>query len=213
MIHSASEAHTSAQQVWSSETHTGIVRIPVESCPVACSASYWKLASKALLERPEVDLVRPRRPRLPMDLPIRLRDRVDAEQAVLAAFGQQLRPAAQQPLAKDAAVDDDVGDMQALRAELAGHALGDHPEAGLGRGEVREARLAAQAARGAGEDHRAAALRRQPPRRLAADQEAAIAADPPERLELGGRRLAEIDPLVVAGIEDHEIERPVSCAL
>jgi hypothetical protein len=48
------------------------------------------------------------------------------------------------------------------------------------------------------------------PRRLA--EEAAEAADAPEILELRRRQLTEIDPLIIAGIEDHEVSRVVAVA-
>jgi hypothetical protein len=85
-------------------------------------------------------------------------------------------------------------------------------QACLRGGEVRKARLAAQAGGGAGEDDRAAAERSQSPRRLAADQKAAKAADPPELLELLRAQLAEIDAPVVAGIEDDNVDRLAAIA-
>ena len=72
---------------------------------------------------------------------------------------------------------------------------------------MREARLAAQARGGTGEDDRPAPERRQAPCRLAADQKAAKTADPPELLELLGAQLAEVDALIVAGIEDDDVGR------
>ena len=81
------------------------------------------------------------------------------------------------------------------RPVLPRHALRDHSQHGLGRGKVRKARLAAQAGGGAGEDDRAVAERSETPGRLAADQKPAKAADPPERLEVCGGELPEIDPL------------------
>src|ERR1700746_1179768 len=70
---------------------------------------------------------------------------------------------------------------------------------------MRDARRAAQAGGGAGEDDRPAAERCQSPRRLAADQKAAKTADAPELLELLGAQLAEIDALIVAGIVDEDV--------
>src|SRR5258707_3031081 len=96
-------------------------------------------------------------------------------------------------------------DMNSERSVLARHALRDHAQAGFRGGELRKARLAAQAGGGAGEDDRAAAERSQSPRRLAADQKAAKAADPPELLELLRAQLAEIDAPVVARIEDDNV--------
>src|SRR5260221_14435868 len=93
-----------------------------------------------------------------------------------------------------------MGDMEALRAILPRHALRDHSQPRLRRGEVRIARLAAKAARGAGEDHRPAPQGNEPPGGLAADKKPAETADAPEILEQFGRELAEIDPSIVAGV-------------
>jgi hypothetical protein len=60
-------------------------------------------------------------------------------------------------------------------------------------------------AEAAGEDDRATAERSQAPGRLAADQKTAKAANPPEILELLRGQRAEIDALIVAGIEDDEV--------
>src|SRR5258708_30516391 len=114
------------------------------------------LRSELLLEGPEIDLVRPRRAVLPMNLPVRLGDRLDVQHAVLAAVPGGVWPRAAQLLAVDAAVDDDMRNMEPLRPVLARHALRDHAQAGFRRGELRKARFAAQASRGAGEEHRAA---------------------------------------------------------
>src|SRR5204863_5033294 len=78
----------------------------------------------------------------------------------------------------------------------------------LRRGERREARLAAQAARGAGEDHRAVPARQHAPRRLACDQEAAGAALPPAALEILEARLGEWRLHASRGDECHGVDRP-----
>src|SRR5204862_4171486 len=134
-------------------------------------------------------------------------DRIDAEQAVLAALLKKLRPAADEALAVDTAVDHHVRDMHAQRPELARHALRDHAQPGLGDGELGKSRFAAQAARRTGEDHRAAPEGDEPTGRLAPDEEAGEAADAPEILELLGGELAEVDALIVAGVEDDDIGR------
>src|SRR5262249_53609199 len=82
----------------------------------------------------------------------------------------------------------------------------------VGRGKMRKPRLAAQAGRGAGEDDGAAPERSELPGGLAADEEAAEAADAPEILELLSGQLAEIDALVVASVEDHEVGRLAAVA-
>ena len=92
-----------------------------------------------------------------MDLPIGLGDRVDAEQAVLAALVDDLGAATAQAMAVDAAVDHDVGYVHALGAILARHALRDHAQARFGGGELGKSGFATEAARRTGKDHRAPA--------------------------------------------------------
>src|SRR5262245_30082797 len=68
-------------------------------------------ASERLLERAEVGLVGPRRPRLAVNLPVDLGDRIDVQHAVLAALFGDLRSKCAHARAIDAAVDDHVRDM------------------------------------------------------------------------------------------------------
>jgi len=70
--------------------------------------------------------------RLRVYLPKGFGDRRDAEPPVLAAFLEQARIAAEEALAADPAVDDDVCDTNAVRPELARHTLGDCAQARLG---------------------------------------------------------------------------------
>src|SRR5216683_6478917 len=115
-----------------------------------------------------------------MDLPIGFGDRINAEQAVLAAFLDQRGAPTAQAIAINAAIHHDMRDMDAEGPVLARHALRDHAQAGLGGREMREPRLAANAGRSAGEDDSAASERHQTARCLAPDNEAAEAADAPE---------------------------------
>src|SRR3954467_10026274 len=85
-------------------------------------------ALERLLEGTQIDLLRPGRARLGMDLPIDFRDRLDVQQPVFAALLDHLRRALAQALAIDAAVDHDMGDVNAGRPVLPRHALRDHPE-------------------------------------------------------------------------------------
>jgi hypothetical protein len=144
-----------------------------------------------------------------MDVPIGFDDRVDTEQTVLATFLDQRGNRIAQPVAIDAAIHHDMRDMKTERPVLTRHALRDHAQSCLGGGKLRIARPAAQAGGRAGKDDRAAAEWGQSPHRLAADKKAAKAPDPPEILEsLRGQR-AEIDALIVAGIEDDKVGRLV----
>ena len=118
-----------------------------------------------------------------MDLPIGFGDRVDPQQAGLALFGDTGGLRSAQTVAVDAAVYHRVRDVDALRAELARHALADHPQAGLRRGKVAVGRLAPHAAGCASEEDGAPAQRHQAPRGLPPDEEAGEAADPPEIFE------------------------------
>src|SRR5258708_29032138 len=94
-----------------------------------------------------------------MDVPVILRDGVDAEEAVLAAVPHPRRAAAAQTVAVDAAVDHHMGDVNAGGAVFASHALRDHAQPSLGGREMRKSRLAADAGGGAGEYDGAAAER------------------------------------------------------
>ena len=82
------------------------------------------------------------------------------------------------------AVDDEVGDVDALRRQLARHALRQPAQRELAHRERRRLRIALDARRGAGEQDRAVPARQHAPDRLLRDQEAAeraaaIAAGPP----------------------------------
>src|ERR1700722_12260569 len=101
--------------------------------------------------------MRPCRALLGVDMPIGVGDCVDAEKAVLAALGAELRSATQQPLAGDAAVDHDMRDMDAERAVFARPALRDRAQPGFGGGELGVSRSAAQICAGAGEQDAAPA--------------------------------------------------------
>src|SRR3984893_8187875 len=128
--------------------------------------------SERFLERPQIDFVRPGAASLPMNLPVSFRNGFDVEQPVLAALADGFG-AATQTLAIDTAVNHDVRHMDPGRPVFARHALRDHAQAGLGSGELRVNGLAAKARGCAGEDHRSAAERKEPPRRFTPHQKAA----------------------------------------
>src|SRR5260370_2654629 len=75
-------------------------------------------ASETLLERPQIEFEGPGGSLLAVDLPKGLRDRVDTEQTILAAFRHDLRPRLAEAVAIDPPVDHDMGDGAAFRSRL-----------------------------------------------------------------------------------------------
>ena len=106
----------------------------------------------------------------------------------------------------DRAVDDDMGDVDSLRSQLASQALRQRPERVLRPGEGGKARAAAHARGRAGEKDRAAAAFDHSLRRLAAGQK------PRERRHLPNlgidprRRLDDRKAHVRADIEDKRLD-------
>src|SRR4051812_5401855 len=98
-------------------------------------------------------------------------------------------------------------DVYALRTKFSRHALRKHAQSGFGCRKMGKAGFAAQAARGAGEQHGAASQRYQSPGRLASDQKSAEAANAPEVLEHLGRQFAKIQLAIVACVVGHQIGR------
>src|SRR5205823_8897083 len=103
--------------------------------------------------------------------------------------------------------DQHGGDVDALRAELARHALREEAQAPFGGVESGEAGAGAQAARRAGEEDRAAAPRQHAPRRLTADEKAAQAALAPGALEILERSLGDRSLSARRGDERHRADR------
>src|SRR6185295_40313 len=97
-------------------------------------------------------------------------------------------------------------DVDALWAKFARHALRQHAQSCFGCGELGETWFAAQAAGGAGEQHRAAAERHKAPSGFPADQESAEAADAPEFLERLRRQFTKVLLAIVACVVSDEIE-------
>src|SRR5258708_28737302 len=95
--------------------------------------------------------------------------------------------------------------MNALRSELARHALRDHAQTRLARGEMGKARHAAERSRGPCEEDGAATERHKTACRLPAYQESAARVQGPEGLESRGVHLPESPLLALAGIIDHQI--------
>ena len=109
--------------------------------------------------------------------------------------------------AADAAVDDDMGDMDALRRQFARHALRQAAQREFAHGERRRLRIALDAGRGAGEQDGAVALRQHALGRLLRHQEAAEGADRHRLLDLVGIEFDERAARAVAGIVDDHVGR------
>ena len=90
--------------------------------------------------------MRPGAALLRVQVPVIVDDGLDLEQAVGTDLLQPVGHARQETVALDAAIDDDVCDVNALRAEFAGHGLNHQAQAALRRIERRELRPAAQRA-------------------------------------------------------------------
>ena len=146
-------------------------------------------------------------------MPIGVGDGVHAEQAVLAALFLELRVARIEHIAVDAAVDDDVGDVNPLRPPVARHGLRQRAQRGLGRGERSERRAAFDRGRCAGEDERAAAARDHTPAGFTPDQKTAQTPHPPDHLEELGFGFQQRLGKIVAGIVHDQIERAAALAL
>src|SRR5579863_454760 len=101
-------------------------------------------ASERFFERADIQLLRPGGGVLEMELPISLGDRLGIEHAVLAELLEGARKQRSHPVAVDRAIDDDVRNMNTLWSELARHALRDHAQTRLARGEMGKARHAAK---------------------------------------------------------------------
>src|SRR5215204_7480747 len=125
--------------------------------------------SERFLERTQVDFLRPCGTRLAMNLPISFGDRVDVEETVLPTFLDQGRRTFAQAFAIDAAVDHNMGYMDAEWPIFARHALRDHAQASFGCRKMRKSRFAANARRSAGEHDAAAPERHEPARCLPPD--------------------------------------------
>src|SRR5271170_1416933 len=109
--------------------------------------------------------------------------------------------------AVDRAVDDDMGDMDALGPQFARQTLGQSPERVLRPGESGKARAAAKAGGRAGEQDRATPALDHRPRGLAAGQESGQRGHLPDfGIDLR-RRLDDRETHVGANVEDQNFDR------
>ena len=102
-----------------------------------------------------------------------------------------------------------MGHMDALRAQLARHALGQGPQRMLGARKGRKARRTAQGCRGAGEQDGAAPASHHAPRRGLRVQKAAEAGHLPDLEVLAGRLIEHAARHVGADVEHQHLDGPV----
>src|SRR4030095_6253405 len=128
--------------------HVGSLR----TAPRPCLRAPRAPTSPNLGERAHLDVERPCRAFLVGDVPGFLGDCgwLD-EERVSRRLGSH-RPG---PFQIDDGIDHDVGDVHALRSDLAGDRFREYPLCRLGRRKAREPRLAAKRRRGPGDDERA----------------------------------------------------------
>src|SRR5262249_18336530 len=158
-------------------------------------------ASELLHPRPQLDLPRPGAAGLMDEVHVAAGDGVGIEQAVWIVRGLGAARAL------DAAVDHDVSDVDALRRELARHALGETAQRELAHGEGCRLGIALDPRGGAGEQDCAVLLRQHAPRRLLGDEEAAIGGDGERFLNVERIELDERTAGAKTRVVDHDVGR------
>src|SRR5260370_21241970 len=131
---------------------------------------------------PKIELVRPAISRLIVQCPVGLSNGAGLDQAVRRKIGHRSGGGAEPPvdrLAIDRAIDDQMGNMNILRSELARHGLCHRAQAELRRRKRGEAGTAANAGGGASKQDRAAAAWRYVTCCFATGQKATIAGEVP----------------------------------
>src|SRR6202021_214647 len=163
-----------------------------------------------LAERANFQFKRPGALRLLIEQPVGLGDRRWRHQEirVVERVGSEgFDPALPHPFGVDPGIDDQMRDMNVLRAKLARGRLRSRAQAELGAGEGGIAGAATQGGGGASEENIAGAARQHQLRRLPARQESRIAGHLPDLPEhpFGGIQDREID--IGADVEDADLER------
>ena len=108
-------------------------------------------------------------------------------------------------LGVDAGVDNEMGDMDVLRPEFAGHGLRHVAQACFCAGEGGVAYAAAEARGRAGKEDRAFAMLQHEARGFAAGEEAAIARHLPDLAINLRRRLRDVEADIRADVEDDDL--------
>ncbi len=159
----------------------------------------FSLALELLHPRPQFHLPGPGAARLAQYVPVTQGNRIGVEHRVRPVGRLSARRAA------DAAVDDEVRDMDALRRQFARHALRQPAQRELAHGERRRLGVALDAGRGAGEQDGAVPVRQHALDRLLRHQEAAEGADRDGLRHIGSRKFHEGAARPAAGIVDHHV--------
>src|SRR5271167_569730 len=98
--------------------------------------------SEILAPRPQIQLQRPGAALLVMEIPIGLRDCIRMQQPIEAALLHQLWDSRQQTIPLDAAIDNQMTDMNVLRSIFPGNALREITQSRLRGCERRKSSLA-----------------------------------------------------------------------
>src|SRR6185369_13405973 len=169
--------------------------------------SILRSLSPALDPRSQVELEGPGVAWLLVEIPVVLGDVIRIEDPVLVLLRVPGREVVADERGVDRSVDDDVRDMDVLRAELARHALGERAKRMLGARERAEPCRAAQRRRGAGKQDRPAFARSHAARNRLRRKERREARHLPD-LEILARRLVEDAARHVgADVEDVDFDR------
>src|ERR1051326_615801 len=157
--------------------------------------------------RPELHFPCPGTAVLSMDVEVGPGDRIGLQEAVSATLTR-----AWIALLLDAAVYDEMRDVDVLGLQLTRHALSETAQAEFPHGERRRLGVALDAGGGAREQDRAvAALQHLPPRGLAYEKPA-VAGHHERLLDLDGIQLDQWSAGAVAGVVDHHVGCPqVGC--
>src|SRR5262245_38085828 len=167
-----------------------------------------KFRSPGFQPRAQVHFVRPGGTGLPMQLQVDVGNRLRIEDAIARLQGGTLGKIAADEFGVDGAIDDDVGDMQARRPELARQAWRQRPQAMLGAGEGGIAATSPQAGGGAGEPDGAALARQHGLGDLPPHQKAGKAGHLPDLEVDAGGGFRHRKAHVGTDIEDRHLDRP-----
>src|SRR3954468_17865707 len=173
------------------------------------SASSILSALPLLTEGADFQLEGPSAPRLLVELPVGRRDRGRWHQQIriVERTGpERFQAPLADPLGVDAGIDNQVGDMDILRAQLTCHRLRHSAQSEFGAGKGSIAAAAAQRSGRTREEDVALAARQHQPGRLAPRKEAGVAGHLPSLAENALGRFEDREVDVGANVEDADIQ-------